>query len=236
MQFASILLAAEESEGGDKSFWEDAYPIIPHPAEIIVGIIAFTVLYWVVLKKVVPRFEEVFSARSEAIEGGIKQAEAAQREAQEALEQYRAQLAEARHESARLREDAREQGAAILVEMREQARAESDRITRAAHAQIEADRTAALVQLRTEVGRLAADLAGRIVGESLEDDARQRRVVDRFLAELESVEPDDAGRAAAGNSADDGADDGATGDTTGSAGKGAAKPTAGGATVLDVER
>jgi len=29
-------------------------------------------------------------------------------------------------------------------------------------------------------------LAGRVVGESLEDEARQRRTVERFLAELES--------------------------------------------------
>jgi hypothetical protein len=45
-----------------------------------------------------------------------------------------------------------------------------------------------LQQLRTEVGTLATSLAGRIVGESLEDEVRQRRTVDRFLAELEQQE------------------------------------------------
>ncbi len=69
--------------------------------------------------------------------------------------------------------------------MREQAQSEARRITEQAHQQIEADKSSALVQLRTQVGTLATDLAGRIVGESLEDDARQRRVVDRFLDELE---------------------------------------------------
>ncbi len=59
MQFASIVLAAEPAgEEGGGSFWEDAYPIIPHPVEIIVGFIAFVILYWVVKTKVVPRFEE----------------------------------------------------------------------------------------------------------------------------------------------------------------------------------
>ena len=116
----------------------------------------------------------------------MERAKTAEEEAKETLAQYREQLADARHEAARLREEAREQGTAIIAEMRDQAQAESRRITELAHQQIEADKSTALIQLRTEVGTLATDLAGRIVGESLEDDARQRRVVDRFLDELES--------------------------------------------------
>jgi FAD/FMN-containing dehydrogenase len=63
------------------------------------------------------------NARTDAIEGGIERAEEAQAEAQRTLEGYRAQLAEARHEAAQLREHAREQGAAIIAEMRERAEA-----------------------------------------------------------------------------------------------------------------
>jgi F-type H+-transporting ATPase subunit b len=69
--------------------------------------------------------------------------------------------------------------------MREQAQAEGRRLVEAAHAQIEADRQQALQSLRTEVGGLAVDLASRVVGESLTDEARQRRVVERFLDELD---------------------------------------------------
>lgn len=72
--------------------------------------------------------------------------------------------------------------------MREEAQAEARRIVENAHQQVEADRQQAIQSLRTEVGTLATDLAGRIVGESLADDARQRRVVDRFLQELENGE------------------------------------------------
>jgi F-type H+-transporting ATPase subunit b len=70
--------------------------------------------------------------------------------------------------------------------MREQAAAEASRITETAHKQIEAERQQALVSLRTDVGRISTDLAGRIVGESLEDEPRQKGIVERFLAELES--------------------------------------------------
>jgi F-type H+-transporting ATPase subunit b len=71
--------------------------------------------------------------------------------------------------------------------MRERAEAEGRRITEAAQSQIEADRQQALTSLRTEVGALATELASRIVGESLEDHARQSRMVDRFLDELEAT-------------------------------------------------
>ncbi len=185
MDLNTALRAATEGEAG--GFWANAAPIIPHPAELIVGLIAFAVLLWIVAKKVVPRFEEIYRQRAEAIEGGVKRAEQAQAEAQAALEEYRAQLADARREAARIREEAREQGAAIVVEMREQAQAESRRITEAAHAQIETDRRQAYTQLQHEVGRLSVELASRIVGESLEDEARQRRTVERFLSDLETT-------------------------------------------------
>jgi F-type H+-transporting ATPase subunit b len=194
VQLASALLAAEESGEGDGSWWgtESAYPIIPHPAELIVGLIAFAILYWVVKTKVAPRFEELFAARAEAIEGGINRAEKAQAEAQAALEEYRTQLADARKEAARIREEAREQGTAIVVEMREQAQADARRITEQAQQQIANDRQQAFQQLTSQVGRMAVDLAGRIVGESLEDEARQRRTVERFLSEIEASEADGA--------------------------------------------
>ena len=69
--------------------------------------------------------------------------------------------------------------------MREVAQAEARRMIEAANAQIEAERLLASGSLRTEVGALAMDLAGRVVGESLEDVARQSRMVDRFLEDLE---------------------------------------------------
>ncbi|GAA4218835.1 F-type H+-transporting ATPase subunit b [Streptosporangium album] len=173
---AASLLAAEE--GGN--------PLIPHTYELVVGIFAFLVVLVVVGKILTPRIQKTLVERTEAIEGGIQKAQDAQAEAQALLKQYKDQLAEARHEASRLREEAREQGAQIKAELREEAQAEARRLVEAAHTQIEADRQQAFAQLRSEIGRLSTELAGRIVGESLEDEARQRRTVDRFLEELES--------------------------------------------------
>ena len=173
------LRAAEEGE---------LNPLIPHPIEIVLSLVVFGILFFLVKKYVVPNFEKTYAERTAAIEGGISEAERKQKEADDRLAELEQRLGEARHEAARIREEAREQGAAIVAEMREQAQTEAARITEHGKAQIEAERQQAVTSLRAEVGSLATSLAGRIVGESLEDDARSNRVVERFLADLETLE------------------------------------------------
>jgi len=176
-----VVLASVKAEG-----WPEALPLLPHPAELIVGLIAFAILYWIYATKVVPKMEAMYEERAAAIEGGMAQAEEAQAEARAALEKYNAQLAGARTEANEIREAAREQGASIVAEMRGQAQSEAARITEAAKRQVEAERQQAVVQLRQEVGALSTSLASKIVGEALEDEVRQKGIVDRFLAELEA--------------------------------------------------
>jgi F-type H+-transporting ATPase subunit b len=160
-------------------------PLVPNLTELIIGAISFFIVFGALARLLLPRIQQTLAERTDLIDGGLKRAEQAQLQAQQVLEQYQAQLAEARHEASRLREEAKEQGAQIIAEMREQAQAEARRVTESAQAQIEAERQRALNSLRAEVGTLAVELAGRVVGESLEDQARQNRTVERFLAELE---------------------------------------------------
>lgn len=162
-------------------------PLMPHVPETIVGLISFAILYFAVHKYVVPRFEKIYKERSERIEGGIARAEEAQAEAQRTMEQYKEQLAEARAEAARIRDDARAEGQQIVDEMRSAAQAESDRIVSQGQAQLAAQRAQIVAELRADMGRQAVDLASKVVGESLEDEARRRGTVDRFLDELESA-------------------------------------------------
>lgn len=164
---------------------EELNPLIPHTAEIIIGLVFFAILFLLIWKVVVPMFEKAYAERTAAIEGGIEEAEAAQKEAKAALDKYTEQLAGARSEAAAIREEAKEQGAQIIAELRAQAQAEAERITSTAHTQVEAERAQVLAQLKGEVGSMATQLAGRIVGEALDDDDRQKRTVERFIAELE---------------------------------------------------
>lgn len=171
------ILAAEENPN----------PLLPPLGEIIIGFIAFAVVMIVFFRFIAPRFEQVFRARREAIEGGIERAEAMQAEAKAALEQYRAQLAEARTEAAQIRDQARAEGQQILEELRTQAQEESARIVARGEEQLAANRQSVINELRGQIGALAVDLAGRVVGESLEDESRRRGTVDRFLDQLDGM-------------------------------------------------
>jgi F-type H+-transporting ATPase subunit b len=161
-------------------------PLAVDLPELIIGTVAFLIVFTILWRALFPRIQQTLQERTDQIEGGLQRAEEAQREAKQTLEQYQAQLAEARHEASRMRQDAQEEGARILAELRERGEAERQRLVAAAHEQIEADRAQAIQALRTEMGALAVELASRVVGESLDEDARQRRVVDRFLEELEA--------------------------------------------------
>jgi F-type H+-transporting ATPase subunit b len=178
---AKLLLAAEE--GGSHA---DENVLVPPIGELIIGTVAFGLLVAFYFWKVNPRVKQVYATRTEKIEGGLKRAEAAQAEAQALLEQYRAQLAEARTEANRIREDAHAQGRQIIDELRAQAQQEVDDIRARADAQLAADRAQVVAQLRREVGDLALDLAGRIVGQELSSSDTQRRLVDDFIAGLDA--------------------------------------------------
>ncbi|MBW1599844.1 F0F1 ATP synthase subunit B [Streptomyces sp. JJ38] len=171
-----MYLAAEDPQN----------PLLPVWPEVVIGLLAFGIVFFVFAKKLLPAINKALDERRESIEGGIEKAEAAQAEAQQTLEEYRAQLSEARHEAARLRQEAQEQGAALIAEMRAEGQRQREEIIAAGHTQIEADRKQAAQVLRQDVGKLATELAGKLVGESLEDHARQSRTIDRFLDELEA--------------------------------------------------
>ncbi|BBH64526.1 ATP synthase subunit b [Actinoplanes sp. OR16] len=176
----NLYLAAEEAT-------TEHNPILPIWQEIVVGSVAFAVLCFVLIKFVFPQMEKTFQARVEAIEGGIKRAEAAQAEANELLEQYRTQLAEARTEAARIRDEARADAEGIRQDVLAKAREESDRIIAAGNEQLSAQRESIVRELRSEVGTLAVDLASKIVGEALADEARTRGTVERFIADLDAA-------------------------------------------------
>jgi F-type H+-transporting ATPase subunit b len=153
----------------------------------LVSLLAFAILIFLFGKYIIPPINKAMTSRQEAIRKEFAELEEAQTDARKAEADYKEQLNNAKHEAARIREEAREQGAQIVQEAREKAHTEADRIIEHAHAQIEADRKAALASLRRDVGSLATTLAGRIVGESMDDDERQSRVVERFLTDLEEA-------------------------------------------------
>ncbi|GEL18943.1 F0F1 ATP synthase subunit B [Pseudonocardia asaccharolytica] len=172
----TTLLAAEELN-----------PLAPHPIEIIVGLIAFLLLFWLLKRTVFPQFEKVYAERVDKIEGGIKRAEEAQEEAYVLRQQYEDQLAGLRAEAARIRDDARAEGQQIKAELRAQAEEEAERIRQRGHEQIAAAREQVARQLRAEIGGISVQLAERLVGRELSAETRRTETIDAFLAELDEL-------------------------------------------------
>ena len=180
------LLATEETTGS---------VLLPASYDMLWSAVSIAIIGYVFWRVVLPVFTRILDERTTRIEGGLARAERAQEEAAATLAEYSHQLAEARGEAARIREDARAEGEQIVAELRAKAAADAARILENAQRQIEAERQQASTALRAEVGELATELASRIVGEALADSARQSRIIDRFLDELEVATAADASAA-----------------------------------------
>jgi F-type H+-transporting ATPase subunit b len=184
--FVTVLAA----EGGAEV--EGSAILVPAIYDIVWSAVAFTIIFFLFWKWVLPRLKVVLEERTENIEKKLEKAEADRAEAAELLEQYRAQLADARAEAARMRADGQAQRAAIVAEAKGEAEAAARAVNESAQARISSEASAAKAQLSREVGVLASDLAERIIGGSL-DPVRTQATIDRFIADLEAAAPQAAG-------------------------------------------
>ena len=164
----------------------NANPIVPELPELIIGIIAFAIVFYFLYTKALPNIRKTLDERSEAIEGGLQKAELAQAEAAQVKADAQAQMAELRHSTADIRAKAQAEGAALVEQARTEAHAQKEAIIASAHTQLEADRNSAVNVLKADLGKLATELAAKIVGERAQDAALQERIVDRFLDELDA--------------------------------------------------
>ncbi|MER5864375.1 F0F1 ATP synthase subunit B [Kitasatospora sp. NPDC002040] len=158
-------------------------PLEPSKIQTIVGLIAFALTFVVLGRVLLPRIERVLAERHEATEGRLEHAEELQAEARETYAEYRRVLNEAHHEAARIRQEAAEEGAALVAAARAEGLREREELLAAGRATLSVDRELAALELRADVGMLAVELAGRVVGEPLGEFADRQDSVERFFAE-----------------------------------------------------
>lgn len=175
--------------------------LIPN-ATFFAELFSFLIILWVLWRYVVPPVQRSMEKRQQAIRSQFEESERAKERLEAAEADYHRALEDARQEASRMREEAYEQRKAIIDEAATEAQTRANEIVARAEEQISSEWQQAIGRLRGEVGRLSVELAGRIVGESLEDDARQRRVVDRFLEELEQGQQGEQGEQPSGTEAE----------------------------------
>ncbi|WP_051844341.1 ATP synthase F0 subunit B [Streptomyces globisporus] len=146
-------------------FKMDLGPLNPVWAELILGLVLFGLTFLILAKGVLPKIKRTLDEREDAIDGGTGRADDLRAEAAAIREQYEAELAEARHEAARIRSRATEEGSAAIAAARAEGQAERDAILAAGAARIAEERAAAERELNADVDAWAHALAARIVGE-----------------------------------------------------------------------
>jgi F-type H+-transporting ATPase subunit b len=152
----------------------------------IVEVIVFLIILLLLGRYVLPYVQKAMRQRQEVIRQQIEDAEAARAKLAEAQAEYQKALNEARTKAAQIRDVARAEAQRTIDELTEQAQQESARIVARGEEQLAHQREATVRELRSEIGTLAVELAGRIVGDSLADESRRQATVERFLSELDS--------------------------------------------------
>lgn len=175
---AISVIAAEEESG--------VALLLPDTAELIGGIIAFGLVFFFMWKWAFPAINRMLEQRQAAIGGQIEDAEKAKAEAEKLLADYKAQLAEARAEGNRIIEEARAAAEKARADIVAKAEAEAEQIRSKAREDAAQERVRALSQAREQVGDISVDLAGRLVGASLDADAH-RELIERYLSQLEKL-------------------------------------------------
>ena len=160
--------------------------LLPAFYDLLFGGLSFLILLVLFWRFALPRAQQVLEKRADSIQGGIARAQAQEQEAAQLLSQYREQLSEARNEAAKIRSQAQSDRDEIVTNAKVEAASAAEQLKQQTTAALAAERGRVVTDLRKEVGDLALDLAGKVLGETLKDDAKAKAVIDRFIADLES--------------------------------------------------
>jgi F-type H+-transporting ATPase subunit b len=171
------LLAAETAAE------ENPNPLIPDMVELIVGGLAFIIVFLLLWRFAFPAMNKVLAERSDKIQGNLERAEHTRAEADQELARYREQLAGARDESNRIIEEARRTADQLRRDIQAKAEQEAAATVARAQEEIRAERDRVFQEMRTQVGDIAVEIAERVVGQSL-DQASYQRLIDEYIDEV----------------------------------------------------
>ena len=172
-----VLIAAEAAEE------EAPNPILPDTAELLVGGLAFLIVFGFLAKFAFPALNKMLAERAAKIQGEMEKAESTRTEADTVLSDYKAQLAGARDESNRIIEEARKTADQLRKDIQAKAEQEAQATVARAQEEIRAERDRVFSELRGQVGDIAVELAGRVVGQSL-DKQTHERLIDDYIDQV----------------------------------------------------
>ena len=172
----ALSVLAQESVSDKKDLY-------PQASELIVGAVAFAILFYFMWKWVIPRVNTLLEERRTQIQGQLESAEQTRQQAEGELAEYRKQLASAREDANRIIEEARETAEQFRRDIQAKAEEESRNIVARAQDEIRAERDRVFNELRAQVADIAVTLAGRVVGAELDTKSHQR-LIDEYSEQV----------------------------------------------------
>ncbi|MBM3634298.1 MAG: F0F1 ATP synthase subunit B [Actinobacteria bacterium] len=154
------------------------------PGLMIWTIVVFLITLWILKKFVFTPVGQALEKRRASIAASIEEAETSRDEAIRLLDEYKAQLAQARREADELREAGRREGERQKTEIVGQAQEQRERIVSDTQTQIDAQAQAAVAGIRDDVVVLALSAAEKVTGKTLSEDDH-RKLVEDALAQAD---------------------------------------------------
>ena len=182
---ATISFILRQAEETAEEHGNDPAHLYPHWEELVVGALAFAILFFFVWKWVLPRLRQLLDERREKIQGELERAEETRRAADRELAEYRERLAASREEANQIIEEARRAAEQVRADLQAKAEQEAAATVARAQEEIRAERDRVFQELRAEVVEIAVGLASRVVGETL-DAGTHQRLIDEYIDEVAS--------------------------------------------------
>jgi F-type H+-transporting ATPase subunit b len=173
------LLAQEATE-----HVESTLEVLPDGTELLFGSIFFVLLLVAMIVLVFPKVRKTMEQRTAKIQGQLEEAERTKREADQILEQYRAQLAEARAEVAKIIEEGKRTADALRTDLVAKAERDAQEIVSRAQTDVAGERDRAIAALKDTLGELSISIASRVLEKELTSSDAHRALVDQAIAQL----------------------------------------------------
>lgn len=160
---------------------ENILLIKPAPGLMIWTLLTFLIVLYILRRVAFGRIAEMLEARRRAVQDNLEAAESARDEAQRLLDEYRQQLATARHEASEIVDRARRTGDEERRRMHEELQTERERGVAAAKSAIEAETRQSLDRIKAAIADLTLQATEAVLRSKL-DAGESKRLIDEALS------------------------------------------------------
>lgn len=158
--------------------------LTPEFGLLIWTLLAFLIVFFILKKKAWPAIIKGLRDRENSIASSLETAERVRAEMAQMKSENEALLAKAREERAQLLKEAREIKDKIISEAKDQAKTEANKIITDAQAAINAQKMAALTEVKNQVGKLVIEVSEKILRRELASKEMQEAHIKGLVEEV----------------------------------------------------